>query len=65
MQIEQMNLDWHRKKTVSVKKRGNLMLVVPTVSRGVKAKTRCVWPSQFDTDSKYLSRRIWGRVTEL
>ena len=65
MQVNQMNFDWYRKKDTQVKKRGNLMLVVPSpVSRDGKTKTRCIWPSQFETDYRYLSLSIWGRSSE-
>ena len=65
---EQMNLDWYRQKTVDIKKRGNLSILLPqngaTVSRSEKSadKLRCIWPSALNNvDSRFISRRVWSR----
>ena len=65
---EQMNLDWYRQKTVDIKKRGNLSILLPqngaAVSRGEKnpGKPRCIWPSVLNNaDSRFISRRVWSR----
>lgn len=64
--MDQTNLDWHRNKVIEVKKRGNISLINPKSLYGENSqshgKSRCVWPSMLETyESKYLSRRIWGR----
>ena len=62
----QSNFDWHRNKTFEVKKRGNMDLVLPELNLNNPKQsmegTRCLWPDRFgSSDSKYLSRRVWGR----
>ncbi len=66
--IEQMNLDWYRQKTVDIKKRGNLSILLPQngapVFRSEKSadKLRCIWPSALNNiDSRFISRRVWSR----
>lgn len=63
---EESNLDWHRNKTVSVKRRGTAAIITPQLSFGTKSngiqRPRCVWPSVMDNaDSRIISRRVWGR----
>lgn len=64
---EQMSLDWSRHKTVDVKKRGNLSILLPQNSTGSAQKTpsekpRCIWPTNLvNADSRFISRRVWGR----
>ncbi len=65
---EQMNLDWYRQKTVGVKKRGNLSILLPqngaAVSPSEKSadKQRCIWPSILNNvDGRFISRRVWSR----
>lgn len=65
---EQMNLDWYRQKTVEIKKRGNLSILLPqngaAVSRSEKSadKPRCIWPSVLNNvDGRFISRRVWSR----
>lgn len=64
--IEQLNLDWHRDKVVMVRKRGTSALVTPQLDlnlpREVKDHPKCVWPSLLEnSNSKFISRRVWGR----
>lgn len=63
---EQSNFDWHKNKGFEVKKRGNMALVLPALNLNNPKRsmegTRCMWPDRTGSaDSKYLSRRVWGR----
>lgn len=64
--IETANFDWSRDKTVNIKRGGINLLVSSRLSANssteVKSRPRCIWPSVMETsDSKYFSRRVWGR----
>ncbi len=63
---EQSNFDWSRQKTFTVKKRGNMALILPGLNLSNNKQpisgTKCLWPDRFDDmSSKYISKRVWGR----
>lgn len=62
---EQINLDWSRHKTVDIKKRGNLSILMPQMPSNANAgkeKAQCIWPSALSrADSRFLTRRVWSR----
>lgn len=60
--------DWYKSKTVNVRQRGNIALIATaTIKNGElvdmpNSKQRYIWPSSYAmSDSKVISRRVWGR----
>lgn len=64
--IDNTTFDWSRHKVIAVQRRGTASIITPQLNLNSaetqKARPRCIWPSVIETsDSKYLSRRVWGR----
>ena len=57
--------DWYKSKNLSIKQRGSVALA-STYVRQVKvsafSSTRYVWPSNLENDTRYMTRRVVGRV---
>lgn len=57
--------DWYKSKNLSIKQRGTAALAsvyVRPVKVSAFSSTRYVWPSNLENDTRYITRRVVGRV---
>ncbi len=57
--------DWYKSKNMSVKQRGIGALAsmyVRPVKANAFSSTRYVWPSNLESDSRFITRKIVGKV---
>ena len=56
--------DWYKNKNMSVKLRGSAALAasyIKPVQISAFSKTRYVWPSSLNNDSRYMTRKVFGK----
>ena len=57
--------DWYKAKNMSVKQRGSVALAaayVRPVQVNAFSKTRYVWPSGLDNGTRYMTRKVVGKI---
>lgn len=57
--------DWYKSKNLTIKQRGTAALAsvyVRPVKVNAFSSTRYVWPSNLENDTRYMTRRVVGRV---
>jgi len=57
--------DWYKSKNMSIKQRGTAVLAsmyVRPLKANAFSSTRYVWPSNLESDSRFITRRIVGKV---
>lgn len=55
---------WYKNKNMVVKVRGNVALAasyIKPVQVTAFSKTRYVWPSALNNDSRYMTRKVFGK----
>ena len=56
--------DWYKYKNMAVKVRGSAALAasyIKPVQVTAFSKTRFVWPSALNNDSRYMTRKVFGK----
>ncbi len=57
--------DWYKSKNLSIKQRGSAALAavyVRPIKTSAFSSTRYVWPSSSDNGTRYMTRKVVGKV---
>ena len=57
--------DWYKSKNLSIKHRGTAALAsayIRQVKTNAFSSARYVWPSNLESDSRYVSRKVYAKV---